>query len=149
MVHNSLESFHSENGVLSVELCPRLTDKLTVEYLGLPVNCTDFKCCALIEVSLSSNYLLLFKASAISVEPETTFSTRFTCWLVLPGFQFPPSQASCSVRRSGSHSRGNQDKNGRYWRISFPITCAIVWEGISSLCRHKVNFVAQLWVRKT
>lgn len=52
MVHNSLETFHSKDCVLSLEL--------VVEYLGLPMNCVDSKHCALTKVLLSCNSVLLF-----------------------------------------------------------------------------------------
>lgn len=62
---------------------------------------------------------------------ELISSVWLNCWAVFRGSCFPPSQAFLRCFGSScSHSGGNQGKNGRYWRVSFQITHAVVWEGV-------------------
>lgn len=104
MVHNGLESFHSKDGVLSLEVA--------TEYLDLCMNCVDSKCpdWSLIRLLFCVAFLKLLLCLW---SLEIIFPAWLNWWLELLSSHFPSGHASLQHFRSfGSYSGVSGKKMG-------------------------------------
>lgn len=135
MVQSSLESFHSKDGILSLEVA--------IQYLGLPMTCADLKYCALTQSLIKLEFCVAFLKLLYVLSLELIFSAWLNCWAPI----------SYQVRLSFRASEvlvpilvGTRTKMGGTG--GYPFRLLVLLSGkeylSSLLCRHEVSCMAQL-----